>query len=192
MPLSEATFRALAESRKVIHGEGVGMARDLNLKAELAITDDGRKRFEAAGLRSQSGAPIEVSVKYPIEIEQGVRRCDDPIEIDNPSRAARLPKTCDHMIVIAELQRERMTGRIHTECDAGVVSVDAGHRGTVIDADGCEVCDCVEANLSTGDCVVYQRNKDEIVVSTDDNGNAWLTMTVVTRPAPLRFISRNG
>ena len=71
-----------------------------------------------------------------------------------------------------------------------IVSVRRGDMGEVFDADGRKIEKCIEANLSTGRCVVFKTGHDgEMVLNSRGNDVERLTIEFI---APLRFKRRSG
>jgi len=69
-----------------------------------------------------------------------------------------------------------------------IVSVDRGDFGKLYDRNGSKVLDCVEANLSTGRCVVFHRSRDGAFVFNNSGDD--VERLIVYRLAPLRFEHR--
>lgn len=68
-------------------------------------------------------------------------------------------------------------------CDPVVVSVANGDRGRVYDSSGLPIAECIEANLNTGRCVVFHRDKSRRLVI---DGDEVMRRTIRAR-APLSF-----
>ena len=66
-----------------------------------------------------------------------------------------------------------------------VVSVDRGDRGLVYDANGREIGEILEANLTTGRCVVIKTTRDGEPV-LNNRGDA-IEKLVIYHPAPMHF-----
>lgn len=76
---------------------------------------------------------------------------------------------------------------IDPRADTGrVVSVKNGDKGVVYDARGNEVENCIEANLKTGRCVVFETTPDGM---RKHNGHSAIR-NVVMLPAPMTFAPR--
>lgn len=67
-----------------------------------------------------------------------------------------------------------------------IVSVDRGNRGKVYESNGFKVEGCVEANLTTGRCVIFLADRDGKLIH---NSQGDLIKVMVERSAPMRFES---
>lgn len=72
-----------------------------------------------------------------------------------------------------------------------IVSVDRGDKGLLFDVNGREVKDCIEANLTTGRCFVYELDRNGKKFVRRDAASASCVLQAakmwVCHPAPMRF-----
>lgn len=78
-----------------------------------------------------------------------------------------------------------------TQAEDVIVSVGRGDKGILFDANGVEVKNCIEANLATGRCFVYELDRNGKKFVRRDAASASCVLQaakmVVYRPAPMRF-----
>jgi hypothetical protein len=72
------------------------------------------------------------------------------------------------------------------EMTSGVVSVGQGDYGHVFDAEGNPVDFCIDANLDTGECLVFETLNGKVLVQDRE-----AVRKTIVRPAPLRFVRRD-
>ena len=72
-----------------------------------------------------------------------------------------------------------------TESEDLIVSVGRGDKGVLTDANGVEVKGCIESNLTTGRCVVFELNGNGKKFVRHNTSKA--AELVVFHQAPMRF-----
>lgn len=71
-----------------------------------------------------------------------------------------------------------------------IVSVDRGDRGELFDADGRKIEKCIEANLTTGRCVVMMTDRNgKLIMNSRGDG---VDGVIVEFSVPMRFKRRYG